>query len=410
MSSSEIFARRVEQLAVHVELGLVPRAVADAHRPAVAVTGQRVELVLRDEALAADAVHDLQALPAREAAGGGVGEEVEEPARLEAAPARRERADREAGVAHPRVAVVPVADAADLLGQRRRRRRDDRAGRRVVERPQHDRAAPQEVAVLALVADELLGPRLPTGDRGVSRAATISSGLERRAAVAPRVAGLRARTRRARPRRASASAAQHRAVELERARRVETTTAIGPPRVRHVPSARRDARAASSARTRDGPRSRRRARRALRCTRRCARSPDGECRPMSLWRSSACSGMKSVSRDRAGRGAERGLEHHRVLDVLARWPRPAPRGRIDQKPPGSPRMRAKKAGESRLRQAGPVDRPGAADERAALAVAEQRVVRDRRGRRRRSSPTAHGASSWPDRPRPGAHGRRPESR
>ena len=35
-------SRRVDQLAVDVELGLVPRAVADAHRPAVVVTRQRV--------------------------------------------------------------------------------------------------------------------------------------------------------------------------------------------------------------------------------------------------------------------------------------------------------------------------------------------------------------------------------
>ena len=45
------------------------------------------ELVLGDEALTADAVHDLQTLAAREAAGGGVREEVEEARRLEPAPA-----------------------------------------------------------------------------------------------------------------------------------------------------------------------------------------------------------------------------------------------------------------------------------------------------------------------------------
>src|SRR6185312_2601766 len=117
--------------AVHVELRLVPRAVADPHRSAVAVTRQRHQLVLRDEALAADAVHDLQALADREAAGGGRGEEVEERGRLERAPAGREGTNGEAGVTHPGVTVVPVADAADLLGQRGRRGGDDGAGRRV---------------------------------------------------------------------------------------------------------------------------------------------------------------------------------------------------------------------------------------------------------------------------------------
>ena len=51
-------------------------------------------------------------------------------------------------------------------------------------------------------------------------------------------------------------------------------------------------------------------------------------------------------RDRARRCPEPGLEHHRVVDVRPRRAA-GPRGRIDQKPPGSPRIRAKKAGESR---------------------------------------------------------------
>ena len=42
----------------------------------------------------------------------------------------QQRVERERGVADPRVAVVPVALAAELLRQARRRRRDDRAGRR----------------------------------------------------------------------------------------------------------------------------------------------------------------------------------------------------------------------------------------------------------------------------------------
>ena len=49
----------VEQLAVDVELALVPRAVADAHRCAVAPAGQVRELALGQVVLAADAEHDL---------------------------------------------------------------------------------------------------------------------------------------------------------------------------------------------------------------------------------------------------------------------------------------------------------------------------------------------------------------
>ena len=50
----------VEQLAVHVELALVPRTVADAHRRAGAPAGQVRELALAEVVLTADAEHDLE--------------------------------------------------------------------------------------------------------------------------------------------------------------------------------------------------------------------------------------------------------------------------------------------------------------------------------------------------------------
>ena len=50
---------RVEEHPPHVVLVLVEGAVADAHRPRVAVTGEVVERVLGEVGLAADAVHDL---------------------------------------------------------------------------------------------------------------------------------------------------------------------------------------------------------------------------------------------------------------------------------------------------------------------------------------------------------------
>ena len=56
---------RVEELAVYVELRLIPRAVPDANRTTSAVPVEGVELVLRDESLTTDPVHDLQSLPAR---------------------------------------------------------------------------------------------------------------------------------------------------------------------------------------------------------------------------------------------------------------------------------------------------------------------------------------------------------
>ena len=72
---------------------------------------------------------------------------------------------REGRVAHPRVAVVPVALAARRLRQRGRERGDHRAGRRVREPLQHERRALQvdaprmvgEVAVVEPAAPEVRG-------------------------------------------------------------------------------------------------------------------------------------------------------------------------------------------------------------------------------------------------------------
>ena len=51
---------RVEHLAVHVELELPARRVADADRGRALVPGKPVELHLREPPLAAHAVHDLE--------------------------------------------------------------------------------------------------------------------------------------------------------------------------------------------------------------------------------------------------------------------------------------------------------------------------------------------------------------
>ena len=58
---------RVEQLAVHVELDLIPGVVADAHRAAAAMAGEVGEVVLGDVAFAADSVEDLEVLALRAA-------------------------------------------------------------------------------------------------------------------------------------------------------------------------------------------------------------------------------------------------------------------------------------------------------------------------------------------------------
>ena len=72
-----------------------------------------------------------------------------------------EGGDADGGVAGPGVAVVPVAVAADALGQRRGRRGDRRAGRRVGEQLQRDEAAHDGVAVVGDL--DTGGPGAPAG-------------------------------------------------------------------------------------------------------------------------------------------------------------------------------------------------------------------------------------------------------
>lgn len=127
--------QRGHHFAEYVELQLVRGAVADAHRLRVLIAGQPVELHLGQPALARDPVHDLNLL-------GRSGHHAAEPraprTRFVVVAAAHQREQRDRRVAQPAVAVVPVAVAADLLGQRRGGRGDDPAGRLVGERLQRD--------------------------------------------------------------------------------------------------------------------------------------------------------------------------------------------------------------------------------------------------------------------------------
>jgi hypothetical protein len=159
-SRSWLQVQRVQELAVDVELDLVPGAVADANRRRVAPPAQVAEHALGEVVLAADPVHDLQRALAR-AAAGRAGHERDELLGLVGARADVERLDRQARVADPREAVVPVALAADRLRQRGRRGGDDRPGRAVRQALEHARAQADQLAVRAVV-DVVLGlPRAP---------------------------------------------------------------------------------------------------------------------------------------------------------------------------------------------------------------------------------------------------------
>ena len=74
-----------------------------------------------------------------------------------------QRAQGERGVAQPAVTIVPVADSAQLLRERGRGRRDDRAGWGVGHQLERERAADDGVAVRSLVG-AARRPGLPPGD------------------------------------------------------------------------------------------------------------------------------------------------------------------------------------------------------------------------------------------------------
>ena len=152
--------KRVQQLAVHVELRLVPGAVADAHRARVAPAAQVRQLALGEVVLPADPVHDLEGA-ALHATAGAAGHERDEVLRLVGARADVEGLEGEARVPDPRKAVVPVALASLVLGQGCRGRRDHRAGGLVGESLEHARAELHQLAVRALVVVVRSLPRAP---------------------------------------------------------------------------------------------------------------------------------------------------------------------------------------------------------------------------------------------------------
>ena len=173
---------RVQQRAPHVVLLLGVGAVADAHRLGVLVAVEVQQHLLGQRLLAADAVHDLQLVVGLR---GDVADEVEEVVGLLVEAQRVEAPEHEGRVADPGVAVVPVALAAGRLGQRRGRRRDHRAGRRVGQPLERQRAAlqvgaPRMVGELAVA--EPLVPVVGGEDEAV---VGVVVGL-RAAVVAPR--------------------------------------------------------------------------------------------------------------------------------------------------------------------------------------------------------------------------------
>ena len=155
---------RVQHLAVDVELALVGRAVADPDRAGAAVALQVGKLALAAVRVAVDAVEDLR--PGAVVPLVGQPQPADEVERLVVVADRHQREEGKRAVAQPAEAVVPVPDAADPLGQRSGRRRDDRAGRLVGQELERQRAAHDLIPVRPPVR-ALLRPALPVAERSL---------------------------------------------------------------------------------------------------------------------------------------------------------------------------------------------------------------------------------------------------
>ena len=167
----------LQQVAVDVELGLRRGVVADPDRARAAVAVQ-LERALWRALAAVEAVEDLQA---RVGQLRRVQQPPEERLGLARAAQLQERLEREGRVAHPAEAVVPVALAADLLGQRRRGRCRDRPGGSVEEQLERQGAADHGVAPRALVG-ALRRPAAPVRGRRLQAAPRPARGSGRRVA------------------------------------------------------------------------------------------------------------------------------------------------------------------------------------------------------------------------------------
>ncbi len=124
-----------------------------------------VEDLLGDLCAAVDGVHDLERSGlVADALAEAVRQPVHESGRLVGEAEPEQGVEGEGGVADPGVAVVPVAAAADLLGQARRRRGDHRAGRLIREQLEHESRAVHGLAPAPSVA-RLREPAPPELDR-----------------------------------------------------------------------------------------------------------------------------------------------------------------------------------------------------------------------------------------------------
>lgn len=130
--------KRTDQLAIHIELELIHRAVADAHRAGMFIAGQPVRFPFLQAAFAGNAVQRLQLI---RRTGNGALDPIAKCRRFVAVPGLQQRDQREHRIAQPAVAIVPVTGAAQMLRQRGSGRGDDAAGGQITQPLQHHQRA-----------------------------------------------------------------------------------------------------------------------------------------------------------------------------------------------------------------------------------------------------------------------------
>src|SRR5687768_1206588 len=109
-------------LAIHIELRLAMRSVADPDRTGRSKTGEVIKRLFPQVRSAIHVVHDLEFGPSQARR---VQEPLKERARLALIAETREGPHRQRSVAKPAVTVIPVAVRSDGFGQRGGRSRND---------------------------------------------------------------------------------------------------------------------------------------------------------------------------------------------------------------------------------------------------------------------------------------------
>ena len=155
----------------YVRLTLARGTIADPYRARPIEAGQVLEVLLGQVRVAIDPVDDLHG---EVVVVGAVPNPVDEVGRLLRKPGAEQGGNAIGSIAQPAIAVVPVAIAARVFGDRRCRRRAERAGGSVGEQLDHERGAAHGVLEGPGV-ETLIQPALPELARAIRQLRGIAA-------------------------------------------------------------------------------------------------------------------------------------------------------------------------------------------------------------------------------------------